>query len=163
MQHIKFLLFLFAILAQSANADIYSCLDSDGKKSFKDRPCEEQTISVQKNTMNESPSASAGSADGVLSENDLIGRWTDYIDDDLRQFRSVWNFSYGSLNTQKANGVRHSHKYKLDGNKLIIFLNQSDAKLEGVDKYEIEIKAWDGKKITFGEGAPVGQMYLYKL
>lgn len=155
--------FVFLVFPSFVYADVYTCVDKNGKKIYQDKPCKDAiTLSVDRSEKVKKK-ADENTTLGVLTEADLIGRWTDILDPDLRAYRSIWNFSYGVLNTRKANGVSHQHKYKLDGNILTVYLSKKDAEFEGVESYKIEILAFDGKTITMGKGAPAGQKYLHKL
>ncbi len=156
---------VFLVFPSFVFADIYTCVDKNGKKIYQDKPCKDAvTVSVDRSkSVKKKTDKDTVPGPRVLTQADLIGRWTDILDSDLRAYRSIWNFSYGVLNTRKANGVSHRHKYKLEGNILTVYLSKEDAEFEGVKSYEVEILSFDGKTITMGKGAPAGQKYLHKL
>lgn len=175
----------FFVAGTSRAGQIYHCQGADGSMSFQSTPCEEKTLKVESTKDNkpqpDSPAEKVNAGRGekskedsektekdksqkpsvALTEAQLLGTWTDYPDDP--KVRGLWVFSRGSLHVTNYIGVSYTHKYELVGNILKIYhtADQPFNKKDWVQ--DIEIKDYDGKRITFGEGGPAGTRYIYKI
>jgi hypothetical protein len=161
---------------------VYHCQAADGSMSFQSTPCEEKTKTlkvedtkekkIQPETPNQKTKAERGEdakkgkeesskKSVTLTEAQLLGTWTDFPDDPI--VRGLWVFRRGSLQVTNHLGVSYTHKYELEGNLLKIY-HTADQPFNKKDWVQnIEIKDFDGKRITFGEGGPAGTRYIYKI
>jgi hypothetical protein len=159
---------------------IYHCKNADGSMSFQSTPCEDKTLKVEstkeQKTRSDSPAEKKKSEHGAeskktkekskkksvaLTKAQLLGTWTDFPDEP--KVRGLWVFSSGSLRVTNYMGVSYTHKYQLEGNILRIHHDPIPGFKQKPWVQEIEIKDFDGKRITFGEGGPAGTDYIYKL
>lgn len=182
----KTIYFLFVVLIlfsgdEGLAANTYICEQPDGTRSFQDIPCESKTLKIEERNTHDSGSeqykrqtssrydqsqqeTTRQNQDKIqIQAKQLLGKWTDATGKGAELVRGIWVFTQDTLITTRANGITHTHQYKLDGNTLVIHHPDDPVFKQKAWIQRIEIEDFDGKRLTLGEGRLAASKYLYKL
>jgi len=172
---------IFFFAKEGLAAKTYICEQTDGTRSFQGTPCDSKTLKIEERKKYESGSkqddrqsspSNNESEQRITSKNkdeikvtpiQLLGKWTDATGKGSELVRGIWEFTQNTLITTRANGISHTHKYKLEGNILIIEHPADPILKQKAWTQKIEIEDFDGKRITLGEGRLAASKYLFKL
>jgi hypothetical protein len=162
-------------------AKTYICEQPDGSRSFQGTPCDSKTLKIEERKKYESGSEQINRQSSVSNDESrqkttakskdvikitpvqLLGKWTDATGKGSELVRSVWEFTQNTLKTTRATGISHTHKYKLEGNVLVIQHPADPILKQKAWVQKIEIEDFNGKKLTLGEGRLAASKYLFKL
>ena len=162
-------------------AKTFICEQPDGTRSFQDTPCESKTLKIEERNTHASGSEQyklqSSSNNGQSQQettrqnkdkiqipaNQLLGKWTDATGKGAELVRGIWVFTQDTLITTRANGITHTHQYRLEGNTLVIHHPDDPIFKQKAWVQRIEIEDFDGKRLTLGEGRLAASKYLYKL
>jgi len=148
----------------SYGTTLYQCKNSDGSKSYQDRPCEAETLKVEElKKETKAFEATSSETDGNVTAAKLIGTWTDVEDPKLSAYRSTFSFNGYSLTVNKPTGFSFTRRYQLKGNILHVFHPRDDKLNQDAFTEELEIEEITHKVIKWGESGPIGVSQYYKL
>lgn len=171
----------FSIAEEGLAAKTYICEQPDGTRSFQGTPCDSKTLKIEErkdydssseqynrqssvsNSESEQKSKTKSRDEIKITPGQLLGKWTDATGKGSEVVRGIWEFSQSTLKTTRANGISHTHKYKLAGNMLIIHHPDDPILKQKAWVQKIVIEDFDGKRITLGEGGLAASKYLYRL
>ena len=145
-----------------AYAKIYKCVDENGKVTFSEIYCpnnqkrkeveisqqhtKEKKESEEHETETSTSTSENNKSKPIITNTQLMGKWTDYKDKDMRKFRSIWNFTGRNLIMHKYNGQVIKCKYTLKENTLI--MHHKNTALGSWDE-EVTIKKYSGNTLTW--------------
>lgn len=154
-------LLALSFIAIPVFADIYKCVNSEGKTTFKQFPCDNNNdaeIIVQSSTSTVGPENINSENNTIITKNQLIGSWSDF--NKKSKYASTWTFSDSNMTLRKHNGRVIKLNYTLENNILIIHHKKNIINDKDWDE-ELVIIKYEGKRLVWKWG--VTPVTLYRL
>ena len=145
------------LIFSSANAEIYHCKNKDGSMSYKDSPCDYETVKVEQADTSKRNSSTTSNA--IISPRDLKGTWTDYPEPNMKSFRTTWHFDGSIMTFRKYNGRIIKAAYTLTDDKLIVHHKKSSVN-DGAWDEEMILKSYQDKVLVWES---IARVKLHKI